>query len=148
MLGLMISVANGAYAEAENVYEEISSNLPAATDDYCLDSRGGITGAAVDYVVLLSVVGSVASVASLLWQAYEKWIAPRHDRGSLYICIDPKKDLQWMLGEAFKDKDSFVADFTHKVEAYIETDEGKHRFIETARMVKRHPWTPRKRKRK
>lgn len=148
MFGLMISVVNGGYSEAENVYEEISSNLPATADDYCLDPRGGISAAAIDYVAVLNAAASVATIAGLLWKAYEKWIAPRHDRGSLYICIDPKKDLQWMLGETFKDKDSFVADFTHKVEAYIQTDEGKLRFIETSRMVKGRPWTPRKKKRK
>lgn len=144
-LGLMLSVANPNSTDVcENVYTEISTNFPDSAGDYRLDAKGGIVAASIEYVVLLSAVGSVASVASLLWQAYDKWIAPKKDRSSLYVCIDPQRDLHWMLGDVFKDKDTFVADFTQRVEGYIKTEEGKARFVETKRLVEGHLWVSRK----
>ncbi|NTW64433.1 MAG: hypothetical protein HGA46_10270 [Chlorobiaceae bacterium] len=38
---------------------------------------GTIRAAAFDYAVILNAAGSVASIAALLWMAYDKFIAPK-----------------------------------------------------------------------
>ncbi len=121
-LALMVTVVNPTYGlEVSEVYDELEKQLPGA-EIYCLDSSK-VTAAAIEFIALLSVVGSVASIAGVLWYVYDTKIRPKKkgqdDTCGLYIVIDPEMGLHWWIGKDFLDKNEFIRDFTIKVEKYM-----------------------------
>ena len=121
-LALQIVVANPTpeinVSEVYGEFEKWRNNAEV----YRLDSSK-VTSAAIELITLLNIVGSVASIAGFLWYIYDTKIRPKRDRQdtSLYVAVDPKENLHWLLGKDFLDKDTFINDFTMKVEKYIST---------------------------
>jgi hypothetical protein len=115
--------------DVAEVYGEIEKSFSGAAI-YRLDSSK-VSAAAIEIVVLLSVVGSIASVASLLWQVYDHTVGrkkkPTDDCG-LYIAIVPEKGLHWWVGKEFLSLEDFQRDFTVKVERYLQTDDAQRIF--------------------
>ena len=114
-------------------------------------ARGRMVGAAIEYVALLAAVGSVASVASLLWMAYDRFIAPKktseEDDAGLYISIQHPDGTRYefWLGKEYKDRDIFIEEFTQKVEEIQEhpdTPSNTEKLM--ASVVQEDLWTQRK----
>lgn len=123
---LKMALANTGYGieEAEEVYDFIETNSKNI-ETYQLDANR-VTVAAIDYVIILGSLGSVASIAALLWMAYEKFIAPKkrkkEDTSGIYIHIDSEEGnpLEFWLGNEFKEKDLFIECFTKKVTEFAD----------------------------
>ncbi len=77
--------------------------------------------AAFDLTIVLSAVGSIASIASLLWNAYEKFIAPKkisqQDDAGIYIVISrPDGTIEkFWIGNTERHRDIFVSKFSKKI---------------------------------
>ena len=124
-IAIQISVANvGSLIKPEELYDFIERNTADVKSYYLDASRAkGHVLAAIEYVMILSAVGSVASIASLLWMAYDKFIAEKKrnpdDTAGLYIAIEhPDGTLyQFWLGNEYKDRELFIEEFTEKMES-------------------------------
>lgn len=104
------------YSFVEGEAADIETYVPAPPPP------GAIRAAAVDFVFVLNVAGSIASLASLLWLAYEKFIASRHSASSnagliLMIRTDDGELTSFWIGNQHRDRDLFIEEFTAKVEA-------------------------------
>lgn len=110
-----LSVANlGDSVETRRIYEFIAE-VDSGYQAYALRSRGGKAAAALDFYVLLSAIGSVASLAGILWMAYDRFIAPRRshgqDQAGFYIAIrrpDGTVIDLWLRGQP---RDEFIQQF-------------------------------------
>lgn len=89
-VAIQIALANlSGRVSSEVIYnfiESASDNI----ETYELDSTK-VSAAAIEYVVLLSVAGSIASLATLLWMVYDKFIAPTKrsssDEAGIYVVL-------------------------------------------------------------
>jgi hypothetical protein len=83
----------------------------------------------VDLTLVLGAVGSVASIASLLWTAYERFIAPKktsqQDDGGIYIVINrPDGTTETFgIGNTEKDREVFVSRFSKKITEIRDADD-------------------------
>lgn len=143
-LALQIALANLGYLndkpDIEEIYNFIESEI-VNIETYQLDSKK-VSAAAIDYVILLGVVGSVASIASILWMTYEKFIAPKKandkDNSGIYITMR-KPDgslIEFWIGNEYKNRDIFIKDFTHEVSNFKESGDSIQHFHETSIEVK------------
>ena len=114
-------------------------------------TRGGLVAAAIEYIVLLSAVGSVASIAALLWMAYDKFIGQKktsnEDDAGLYISVQHPDGTRYnfWLGKEYKDRDIFIEEFTEKVEELQEHPDTPAKTEELmASIVHDDLWTQRK----
>jgi hypothetical protein len=111
---------------------------------------GVVEGAAVDYALVLGVTGSVASLASLLWRAYDKFIAPKKsDKDSAGIVIILQRDdgtsSQFWIGNMQKGQDMFMKEFSKTLEAVRSSDrEGNSTERLVAKLQQRELWIRRK----
>ena len=84
-------------------------------------SPGHVRAAAFDLMLLLSATGSVASVAALLWMAYEKFIAPKktdpRDNAGIYISIrrPDGSTVDFWIGNKQKNREAFIAEFSRAI---------------------------------
>ncbi|MFA5386010.1 MAG: hypothetical protein WC364_15370 [Eubacteriales bacterium] len=84
-------------------------------------SPGMARAAAIDFMLLLNTAGSAASIASILWLAYDKFIAPKKDKkdnAGIVVIIrkDDHTNEQFWIGNTDKSKDVFIETFTEKIE--------------------------------
>lgn len=115
-VAIQIALANlSGRVSSEVIYnfiESASDNI----ETYELDSTK-VSAAAIEYVVLLSVAGSIASLATLLWMVYDKFIAPTKrsssDEAGIYVVLRrPDGNLvEFFIGKDYKDRDIFIEDF-------------------------------------
>ena len=82
---------------------------------------GSIRGAAFDIMLVFYAAGSVASIAALLWMAYDKFIAPKKsketDSAGIYISIrKPDGNVKdFWIGNNYKHREVFIKEFESKV---------------------------------
>jgi hypothetical protein len=120
-IGLALANTRGA-VDLEEVFsfiENQSSNLE--TYEMSPPAPGMARAAAIDYMLLLNIAGSVASIASILWMAYDKFIAPKknkNDNAGIVIIIrkDDGTNEQFWIGNTDKSKEVFIETFTQKIE--------------------------------
>ena len=113
-----LSLANiplaGEPLDPEDVYGFIESRVDGI-ETYQLDPRKA-DAAAIDYTVLY-VAGSIFSIGTALWMAYEKFMAPRKrtetEPGGIYVAIRRADGTvaDFFIGEAYRDRDIFIGDF-------------------------------------
>jgi len=90
---------------------------------------GSIRGAAFDIMLIFYAAGSVASIAALLWMAYDKFIAPKKsketDSAGIYIGIRNQDDsvTDFWIGNTHKRREIFVKEFELKVTSIREQDD-------------------------
>ncbi|MHC4239299.1 MAG: hypothetical protein ACYSUC_06025 [Planctomycetota bacterium] len=90
---------------------------------------GHMRAAAFDIMLVLGAAGSVASLAALLWTAYDKFIAPKKsqdtDSAGIYIGIRNPDDsvTDFWLGNTHKRREIFVKEFELKVTSIREQDD-------------------------
>ncbi len=75
---------------------------------------------AFHWTVVLGSVGSVASIASLLWQAYDNFIAPRKTNEKsagiiVQVTPSPGHPIQFWIGGTHNDREAFIAEFKDQV---------------------------------
>ena len=113
-------------------------------------ARGRHVCAAVEYIVLLGAVGSIASIASLLWQAYDKFIGQKkkkEDTAGLYISIEfpDRTRYNFWLGNEYKDRDIFIEEFSNTVEKLqVDPSAGKKTAEVMSSIIHEDLWTRRK----
>lgn len=109
--------------EPDVIYSFIESNAENI-NTFWIDpekTRGRLVAASIEYVILLGVIGSVASIASLLWMAYDKFIGQKkqsnNDDAGLYISIEYPDGTQYnfWLGKEYKNRKIFIQEFTKRV---------------------------------
>jgi hypothetical protein len=90
---------------------------------------GYMRAAAFDIMLVLYATGSAASLATLLWMAYDKFIAPKKsketDSAGIYIGIrhpDDKVSEFW-IGNTHKRREIFVKEFESKVTTIRQQDD-------------------------
>jgi hypothetical protein len=105
-------------ADAEAIVQFLEANS-GDFETYTLSPPppGYTLKAAFDYVLWLKVAASAATMARLLWMAYDKFIAPKvngsHDGAHIYVVI-PKPDgrnAEYRIDNLQSDKEVFVHDF-------------------------------------
>jgi hypothetical protein len=135
--------------------EEILSFIESNGTDIEIYERappppGTILGAAIDYTLVLTAVGSAASLGALFWLAYDHFIASKKsDSDNAGIVLIIRKDNgtsdQFWIGNTHKNREAFIEDFTHKIETIRHTDvagESTEHVIEEIGM--KSLWTRRK----
>jgi len=133
-IAIKIALANlSDEIDTEEIYQYIESNSNDL-ETYQLDSTK-VTAAAIDYIAILSIVGSIASTASLLWMAYEKFIARKRQKNSdagIYIVIhlSEKERIEFWIGKTHNDKDQFINEFTFRVTEFSKSKKSKKKFNE------------------
>jgi hypothetical protein len=107
---------------------------------------GAIRAAALEIMVILSAAGSVASIAALLWMAYDKFIAPKKSRdqddGGIYIAIRrPDGTLvDFWIGNTHRDRQIFIKQFTTKVSSIQKEDDPEFWTASVADVEKSGDW--------
>jgi hypothetical protein len=116
-LVIPMTLANcGSIENAESIYEFLESEVDGI-EIYELRKRP-FMAAAFDHVIVLSVIGSIASIASFLWLSYEKFIKPKKDQDSdtagIHLVVYKPDGIiaEFWIGNTHKDKDVFLEDFT------------------------------------
>lgn len=90
---------------------------------------GHMRAAAFDIMLVLSAAGSVASLAALLWMAYDKFIAPKKtrdtDSAGIYIGIRNPDDsvTDFWIGNTHRRREIFLKEFELKVTSIREQDD-------------------------
>jgi len=108
--------------------EQVFSFIESQTGDFETYKRAlppprsiSVYAAAIDYMLLLTIAGSAASIASILWQVYEKFIEPKkskNDNAGIVVIIrkDNGESNQFWIGNTEKSKEIFIQIFSHEVE--------------------------------
>jgi hypothetical protein len=104
----------------------IASGVPDC-ETYCLRPDPNAV-AALDLMLVVNAAGSVASLAALLWMAYEKFIAPKkakpdNDAG-MYLAVrrPDGTNTEFWIGKSDRDRQRFVAEFSRKMTTIAKTD--------------------------
>jgi hypothetical protein len=82
---------------------------------------GTIQAAAFDFALILDSVESILGIAKILWEAYDRFIAPKKTKGDdsagIYV-VTRKPDAtvaELMIGSIYKDKEVFIEEFTRTI---------------------------------
>jgi hypothetical protein len=119
-IALKLTLADVPLGEIDEAYGFIEANLKDAHTYYRHPEPGHIVAAAFDYTMLLTAVGSIASIitiADVLWKAYYKFIgsrknSPKDDAGIfLGIPLPNGKIMTLGIGSDYKDKGIFIESF-------------------------------------
>ncbi len=123
-----MSLANcGGEVNAREVYDFIASQSDAYSA-YSFRPSSRIAAAAIDFYLVLGAVGSVASVASILWMAYDKFIAPRKhstgDSAGIYLAVRRPDGtvIDVWLGHDAQTKEEFTTKFELIIEEAQDPD--------------------------
>ena len=118
---MLLANTHGA-VDSEAVFTFIEShNDDFETYKLAPPHPGSIRAAALDYMILLNIASSAASIASLLWMAYDKFIAQKKNKNDIAeIVVIIRKDdgtnEQFWIGHTNKSKEIFIKTFSEKVE--------------------------------
>jgi len=78
--------------------------------------------AAFDWQAVLGVTASALAIGQALWAAYQKFIKPLRDQGAkeafLFVAVknEKKEFVQFSLGKGHDTEETFVREFSQKVE--------------------------------
>lgn len=106
----------GDEVNAEEVYRFIAAHVERAS---AYRSRtSGVGGAALDFYLILDAFASVASIANVLWMAYDRFILPKkphlHDTAGIYVVavLGPEgKVIDLWLGKNVLTRERFAEQF-------------------------------------
>lgn len=148
-LAFNISVANTKRIDVETILDFLEANHTDISTFRKVIPVGQPRADAFQYLAVLGALGSVASIASLLWDAYEKLIAPtkggESDNAGLMISIDPIRDrhtkLFW-IGGTYKTREDFVRDFENVLEQFDADEKGYSAAVDQL-MADSRMWLPR-----
>jgi hypothetical protein len=121
-VGIALANTHGS-VDTEQFYSFIESQKgDFETYNRAMPPPGSISvyATALDYMVLLNIAGSAASIASILWMAYEKFIVPKKkkdDNAGIVVIIQKDNGMsdQFWIGNTDKSKEIFIQSFSHKV---------------------------------
>jgi hypothetical protein len=105
--------------------------------------------AAGDYLLVLNTAGSIASIAGIIWMAYDKFIAAKKDRDSnagiiLHLApSNPDIQINFWLGDRQKTQEEFTADFVEQVSAVTDAKDSSYHESIDAVMSGATSWIPR-----
>ena len=128
LIGFTIAYADNGFGYKE-VYNELGEKLNGVeVKRFKATSDSSFGGAAIDYSVwvpaALSMADSLISIASNIYDIYTSKILPSKDKNKgivLYVSVGPEHETNFMLGDEYIDKNSFIKDFTLKVISQTET---------------------------
>lgn len=134
---LKMSLANTSNYDfrPEELYEFLERDK-SSVHGYKFEPKG-FAAAAIDYILILGIVGSTASIASLLWTAYEKFIGSKKrdkaDSAGLFISLDVEagSDSMFWIGKDYADKELFIRIFSKKLAEFKETNRASEVYKET-----------------
>jgi hypothetical protein len=146
-----ITVANANNVDTCDVVDFLEANNKNFTA-YSLAPapKGSIRAAAFDCAIILNIAGDIASIAGLLWMAYDKFFANKKTQSDnsgiiIYFALQRDKPVQFWLGGQYKNKDVFVKDFTQSVDEMLDTtDPDEHNQLVAETMKNTNQWVPRK----
>jgi hypothetical protein len=120
-VGIALANTHGS-VDTEQVLSFIESNNgDFQTYKLAPPRPGSIRAVALDYMLLLNIASSAASIASLLWMAYDKFIEPKKNKDdSAGIIVIIRKDdgtnEQFWIGHTEKSKEIFIQTFSESVD--------------------------------
>ena len=109
----------------------------------------GPQAAAGDYMLVLNTAGSIASIAGIIWMAYDKFIAAKKEPDTnagiiLYLApSNPDIQINFWLGERQKTKEEFTDDFVQQVSSVADTENSTYQDSIDAVMSGATSWVPR-----
>ncbi|OPY25638.1 MAG: hypothetical protein A4E23_00009 [Methanomethylovorans sp. PtaU1.Bin073] len=127
-IGFTVANAYGDFDVTE-VYDELEKRLQCTEiSRFDKTSDSSIRGGAIDYSVWVPVAFTIAdsliSIASNIYDIYTSKILPYKEKNKgigLYVSVGPEHETNFMLGDEYIDKNSFVKDFKLKVISQTET---------------------------
>jgi hypothetical protein len=128
---IYVAVANAPDSVDEKALFRFVETSPEDFRSYAFAPapNGHSRKAAFDYVLLLDAAGSAASIAALLWMAFDKFIAPKlsrtaQDEGA-HIHIGIRKPdgtaVEFRIDNLQADKEVVISDFVATVSQWYET---------------------------
>lgn len=120
-VALQVSVANaGDSVDTKDIVDSLLGGNAHLEAFRLTPPPGSIWAAGLEFTLVLGAVGSVASIASLLWQTYERFIKPHKESkptAGLVISIrcDDGSSAQFWLGHVDKDRDIFIRTFCERI---------------------------------
>jgi len=119
-IGIAIANTHGS-VDTEQIYSFIESQEGNFETYKLVPPPGSIFAAGIDYKLILDIAGSATSIASILWLAYDKFIAPKKKKNkSAGIVIIIQKDNgandQFWIGHTDNSKEIFIQTFSKKVD--------------------------------
>lgn len=146
-----MSVANTKEVDVESVLDFLETHHAETATFRKVVPTGQPRADAFQFLAVLGAIGSVASIASLLWDAYEKLIVPKKDGGKenagLMISVAPSEHrigkLFW-IGGTYKTRGDFVKEF-ETVLAELDADEEDYSAAVDQLMADSRKWVPRSR---
>ena len=135
--------------------EEIMQFIANSSEDYDTYTLapappGTIRGAAID-IALVGTAGSIASIARLLWMAYDKFIAQRRrkdqDDAGIYIVIHRPDGtiIEFWIGKTHKDRGKFIEEFTKQVLSIQKEDDPEFWANKVGEIEESETWVRQKR---
>ena len=134
-LAFNISVANTSAVDVSAVVDYLEENRSDLRIFEKVVPAGSIRNDAFKFLAVLNTIGSLSSIASLIWDAYEKFIVPTKkdeaDNAGLMISIAPRfreDPMMFWVGGNYKSREEFVEAFEkineklkHVEDEYLET---------------------------
>ena len=112
-IAFRVAVANTKDANVNDILDFVESQSTDATSFRSRPSSG-VQMSAGDYLLVFNTMGSIASIAGIIWMAYEKFIAAKKDQNSNTAIVlniapeQPEIQINFWLGGEQKNKDEFV----------------------------------------
>ncbi|MDB2687756.1 hypothetical protein N9Y42_11155 [Mariniblastus sp.] len=117
-IAINISAANTKAVEINEVLDYFESHHADCKTYRKVVPPGVVLNDAFQFMAVLGAVGSVASIASLIWDAYEKFVAPTKDddddNAGFMISIAPmfhRDPMMFWVGGKYKSRDEFMREF-------------------------------------
>ena len=104
----------------DDLLEFLVENIPDS--DFYKIKQSGIMGAALDWLAIISATASVITIATILWNAYKKFIKPlikNNPKSNAGLFIQLKNEngdsIQFMIDKKYKNREIFLNEF---IESY------------------------------
>ena len=127
-----VIVANTDATNVDEVLDFVESQS-SDVSTFRLRPRPGVQAAVGDYLLVLNTVGSLASIASILWMAYDKFVASRTEperSAGLILHLEPahrEVQLNFWVGVHQKTEAEFTDEFTRKMSLLAEDAGAEYR---------------------
>ena len=146
-LAIKITITDTGYTIGSDVYNAVYDFIKnnQDVDLYKLEPKLSenvsgvprVIGAGYDAIIILSITANIATIASLLWMAYDKYIAQKSKHCGLYLSMGKGNNkIDLYIGKEYKEKDIFIKAFIKSVSQTKDSKDGKEDFDETILMLK------------
>ena len=145
-----ISVANTSAVDVTTILDYLEEHRSDLKCYRKIIPHGAILNDAFKFLAVLNTLGSLSSIASLIWDAYEKYIVPikedEAENSGFMISIAPnfrEDPMMFWVGGKYKSREQFVQDFERINEQMKQTEIEYNKAVDRL-MASPETWEPRK----